>query len=98
MAARSLRGRISPRAHRFSRSRYSRRARKNRNRTRPGSASRNLDRHGSRLAPADAQARDAAPASGLLERADQGDEDARARGAYRVAERAGTAVDIDLVM
>src|SRR5712691_7896621 len=91
----SPRGRISPRAHRFSRSRYSRRARRSRNKTRPGSASRDLNRHGGRLASADAQARDAALASGLLERADQGDEDTRARGADRVAERTGTAVNVD---
>src|SRR5580765_7491661 len=95
-ASRSPRGHASQRAHRSFHSRNSRTARKNRNRTRSGSASRYLDGHGGRLASADAQARDAAPAPGFPERADQGDENARARGADRVAERAGSAVDIDL--
>src|SRR5471032_3548208 len=54
--------------------------------------------HGGRFAAADAQRRHALLAAGALERADQGDDDARAGGADRVAQRAGAAVDVDLVV
>src|SRR5665213_4194417 len=61
-------------------------------------ASQALDRQRRRLAAADAQRRDAAPAAGLAQRAQQRDDDARAGRADRMAERACAAVDVDLVV
>jgi hypothetical protein len=44
------------------------------------------------------RARHAALAAALAQRAEQRDDDARARGADRMAERAGAAVHVDLVV
>src|SRR5688572_18301503 len=57
-----------------------------------------LERHGGGLATADAKARHAALQAVLAQAADQGHERARARGADRMAERAGAAVDVVLVV
>src|SRR6185437_9685769 len=54
-----------------------------------------LDRERRRLAAADAERRDAAPAAALAQRAEQRHDDARARCADRVAERARAAVNVD---
>ena len=57
-----------------------------------------FDRHRRGFAAADAQAGDAALAAVLAQRAEQRHQDARARGADRMAQRAGAAVDVDLVV
>src|SRR5450830_950725 len=57
-----------------------------------------LDADGRRFAAADAQRRHAALAAAVLQRAQQRDDDARAGGADRVAQRAGAAVHIDLAV
>ena len=50
-------------------------------------SSQQFDRHGGGLAAADAQRGDAALLAALAQRAEQRDDDARAAGADRVAER-----------
>src|SRR5208337_4824541 len=60
--------------------------------------SEHLDGHGGGFAAADAQRGDAALQSVFRQRRHQSDQDARARGADRMAERAGAAMDIHLVM
>src|SRR6476469_3573143 len=57
-----------------------------------------LDSHRGRFAAADAQACDAALAAGLLQRVDQGDEDACSACTDRMAERGRAAVDVDLLV
>ena len=57
-----------------------------------------LHRKRRRLAAADAQRRDAAPRAARLHRRQQRDENPRPRGADGVAERAGAAVHVDLVV
>src|SRR6478735_2279745 len=57
-----------------------------------------LHRNRGRFAAADAQARDAALETLLLQRVDQRDEDARAARADRVAKRGRAAVHVDLVV
>src|SRR5271166_3351407 len=56
-----------------------------------------FDRHRRRLAAAYAERRDAALEAAGAQRPDQRHKDARARSADRMAERAGAAVDVDLV-
>src|SRR5690349_15613174 len=55
-------------------------------------------RYRSRFAAADAEARDAALAAGLLQRVDQRHEDSRSAGADRMTEGGRAAVDVDLVV
>src|SRR5689334_9372590 len=57
-----------------------------------------LHRHGRRFATADAKARHAALAAGLLQRVDKRDENAGAAGADRVTERGRAAVHVDLAV
>src|SRR6185437_16077520 len=57
-----------------------------------------LDRHRRRFAPANAERRDAALEPPCAKRRDQRHQYARARGADRVAERAGAAIDVDLLV
>src|SRR5450755_633855 len=66
-----------------------------RNSGRRESASEHLDRERRRLAAADAQRRHALLLVRLAQRAEQGDDDARAAGADRVAERDRAAVHVD---
>src|SRR6056297_614720 len=65
---------------------------------RTGTVSDRLDTDGHCLAAADAQRGDAAPAAAFAERVQQRDEDARARGADGMAQGAGAAVDVDLLV
>src|SRR5512134_1342336 len=60
--------------------------------------SEHLKRHGGCFAAADAECRHAALAAGLFQRAEQRHDDARARRADRVSERAGTTMDVHLVV
>src|SRR5579885_3114137 len=53
-----------------------------------------LHQHRQRLAAADAEARDAAPAPACLQRVQERRENARARRSDRMAERHGPAVDV----
>src|SRR5690606_7311581 len=57
-----------------------------------------LDRHGGAFAAADAEGGDAALGVAGLECVEEGDEDAGAAGANGVAEGAGAAVDVELVV
>ena len=59
---------------------------------------RQLDRHCGCFAAADAERRDAALCPARPKRGDQRHQNARARGADRMAERAGAAVDVDLLV
>src|SRR5690625_3323666 len=66
--------------------------------TRSAMVSEQLDGNGRGFAATYAQAGHAAPAAPLFKRVNESDQNARAAGAQRVAQRTGAAVDVDLVM